>query len=305
MDNRRAGVVAVTGLAVGTVAWKRWLAANPEPVRGRFGNGMEYGRWGDGAKTMLWIQGGPGSDVPGGTFGRLFGAQYRPFVADGYTVWTVTRRREMPAGHTVAAMADDHAALIRDEFAGRVDVVVGISYGGMIAQYLAAFHADCFTYVVLALSGLRVSEWGKDVDRRWAQARMAGRWAEAGEVAAEYLLPGPRWAGLRRLVGPAFGLPFRAEQTPAGDLRVEIEAELSFDSRPALPRITVPVLLLVGEEDRFFTPAIIAETVDLLPDCTVVRYPGKGHAGAAMSSRLAADILDWTHRQDARAPGST
>jgi pimeloyl-ACP methyl ester carboxylesterase len=64
---------------------------------------------------------------------RLFQRRFRLYVAAGFTVWILTRRRHMPAGHSAADMADDVAQAIAD-LGRRVDLVVGESYGGMIAQ---------------------------------------------------------------------------------------------------------------------------------------------------------------------------
>ena len=113
-----------------------------EPRRGTFPNGMEYLTWGDGPRTLLSILGGPGSFVPTGTMARMLVRQSRPYVAAGYTNWIVTRRRDMPADHGIADMADDYAQLVTEEFGGRVDLVVAESFGGMIAQYLAARHPN-------------------------------------------------------------------------------------------------------------------------------------------------------------------
>lgn len=301
----RRGAVALLGttaaLAVVVVGWNRLRGAHLEPRVGHFANEVEYASWGDGPKTMLWLQGGPGSDIPRGAFGWLAASQFRPFLDQGYTVWSLTRRRNMPLGHTIADMADDVADVIVEKF-GRVDLVVGISYGSLIAQYLAARHEDRVAQVVLALSGVRVSVWGGDVDRRWAEARAAGQLGEAGAVFLEYLLAGERWRSLRERLGPFVGRMFSSEETPAEDLRVEADAEVAFDSHDVLPHIHVPVLLLVAEHDRFFPTWIAAETQALIPDCTVVRYPGKGHVGAAMSGRIPRDVLAWLER---RGPGRT
>ena len=72
----------------------------------------------------------------------------------------------MPAGHSVAQMADDVALAIADEVGGRVDLVVGESYGGMIAQYLAARHPDRVVYAAVVAAAAEVSAWGKEVDSR-------------------------------------------------------------------------------------------------------------------------------------------
>lgn len=275
MDRLTRIVVGTAALGSAAVALGavRWRGRHPQPRVGRFGNDVEYASWGSGPKTLLWLQGGPGSDVPRGLAGRLMGSQFRPFIADGYNVFSLTRRRHMPRGHSISDMADDVAHVIQKEF-GTVDVVVGLSYGSLIAQYLAANHADKVGKVVLALSGVRISEWGTDVDRRWAEA-------QAG------------WAAVRRQLGRIVGPMSHSESTPADDLLVEVQAEVGFDSTDALRRIRLPVLLIVAEEDPFFPADISAETERLITGCTVVRYPGKGHMGAALSGRIPSDILAW------------
>ena len=111
-------------------------------VWGVFDDTMAYVRVGEGPKTLLFVPGGPGNTLARGPMRRLGLPPMRPFVDSGYTVWEVTRPRDMPTGHSIADMADDYAALIRDEFGGRVDVALGSSMGGMILQYLAANHPD-------------------------------------------------------------------------------------------------------------------------------------------------------------------
>jgi pimeloyl-ACP methyl ester carboxylesterase len=224
---------------------------------------------------------------------KVMSSQQRPFVRAGYSVWNVTRRRNMPSGHTIADMADDYAEFIAHELGGQVDLVIGESYGGIIAQYLAANHPALVGAVVLALAAGNITEWGKDVDVRWATARAEGRDADAGAVFLEYVIPGAHRAGLRRRLGPLAGRMFAHSAVPSGDLLVEAQAEAAFDGRDVLPRIQSPVLILCGDEDQFFSRDIVEETVSLIPDCTVVWYEGLGHLRAAMSGRVPTDVLAW------------
>ena len=138
-----------------------------EPRTGAFPNSMEYLTVGDGPRRLLVLPGGPGSSVPSGLMRRARLRWCAPFIASGYTVWLVTRRRHMPAGHGVADIADDYAGLIAEEFGGSVHLVVGESYGGMIAQHLAATHPSCVSQVALVVTGCEVNAWGKAVDRGW------------------------------------------------------------------------------------------------------------------------------------------
>lgn len=257
-------------------------------------SGMQYAVLGHGRRTILFIPGGPGSEIPTGGLARkgILG-QLKPYTEAGFTVWQVCRRRNMPEGHTVADMADDYARFIRDELGGHVDVVIGESYGGMIAIYLAADHAALMGRVVLALAAATITDTGRDLDRRWARARAEGRFSDAGAIALEYLLPGDERAGLRHRLGPLVGRMFANSHIPPGDLLVEAEAEAAFDARDVLGRITVPVLLLCGDDDQFFTPEIVSATAADIPDCTVVWYEGMGHVRAAMSGRIPRDVLAW------------
>lgn len=75
------------------------------------------------------------------------------------------------------------------------------------------------------------------------------------------------------------------------DFAIEADAALRFDSREALPRIRVPVLLVNGDRDRYSPKELVEQTAQLIPDCTLVWYPGKGHDDVCRNSRLGSVIL--------------
>lgn len=294
-----SAVVAAGVVSLGRLRARR----NPPPPRrtGVSTNGMEYEVLGDGLRTLLFIPGGPGSEIPTGLMARAMIGQVLPFVRAGYTVWHVTRRRHMPAGHTISDMADDYARFIEEELGGHVDLVVGESYGGAIAPYLAANHPTLVGHIVLALAAATITDRGKELDVRWATARAEGRHADAGEVFLEYVLPGERQARLRRRLGPLAGLLFARSSVPAQDLLVEAQAEAAFDGRGVLSRIEAPVLMLCGDQDEFFTPEAVKETSDAIPNATVRLYKGKNHLGAAMSGRIPTDVLAWMEADEPRS----
>lgn len=262
------------------------------PRNGVFSNGMEYATWGRGVKTLLFIQGGPGSAVPSGLLGGMFRREFDAYLAAGYTVWVVTRRRNMPVLHTSADMADDYADLIAAEFGGRVDLVVAKSFGGMIGQYLAARHPGSFRHIAMVVTGAELSAWGKDLDHRMATAVAGGEPSGAGTVLAEYVFPGPRTRWLRELLGPAVGKRVLGRSgCPAADVLTEARAEVAFDARAVLPFIRPPVLLLSGGRDAFFPRAVAEETARLIPDCTLIVYERWGHVRAGLSRRVSRDVL--------------
>lgn len=274
-------------------------------TNGVFGDAMAYVRWGEGEKTVLFVPGGPGNDLPAGTPLKMIKGMLRPLVEDGYVIWMVTRARNMPRGHSIEDMADDYAALIRDEFAGRVDIVVGESMGGLIVQYLAANHEGCAGTFVVLCAACEVSEWGKGVTRREAHAMATGNRRELGMAMGEYMLPGQRYRVLRRVLAPLLArmTAGRVHEHYQHDHAVEAEAVIAFDSREALAQITVPVLLVSGDEDLFFPREVVDETAALIPDCRLVWYQGQGHVRAGTNKRFGHDVLDHVRRRGGSAAG--
>lgn len=98
---------------------------------------------------------------------------FRPFVERGYTIWCVNRRQGTPEGHSIGDMADDYADLIEAEFGGRVDVVLGVSHGGLVGFHLAARNPECFGRVALGMAAYEVSERGKRIDYEFADPLQA------------------------------------------------------------------------------------------------------------------------------------
>ncbi|EYR63963.1 hypothetical protein N866_16945 [Actinotalea ferrariae CF5-4] len=277
----------------------------PELQTGTFANGMSYGAWGAGPKNLLWMPGGPGGSVPTGSMYRAMTRLFRPLTDDGYRIWWVLRRTDIPEGHTVADMADDYAAVIREEFGGRVDIAAGVSYGGMIGQYLAARHPETFGTVALVAAAWRASAWAVEVDRRLAEATARGEAAGVAEAMASYVLPDERLTRPRRLLAPALARMVGRDLQADDAALVEWRAEAAFDARPVLGEITVPVLLLAGDRDRCFERETVVETAALIPHCTLVWYRGRGHMRTAMDARVGRDILQFARANErARAARS-
>jgi pimeloyl-ACP methyl ester carboxylesterase len=297
-------MVAVAGRAIARSRLRGRGPAIPKPVTGIFANGMAYLRWGTGPKTLLWIPFGPGNTLPGGMFlSNVLLPVARPLVEDGYTLWMVARKRNMPKGHTMADMADDYAGLVAAELGGKVDLVVGVSYGGMIGFYLAARHPDRFGHIAIAVAGYEVSERGKTLDHDVARLLSEGRNGEAGALMVRSMAPGLRVPGAARALGAVMGRMMAGEAHPsfASDVMVEAEAEVSCDARDVLPAIPVPVLLVGGDEDLYHPKEVYEETARLIPDCTLRMYEGIGHDGAIRDPRFPRDVLDFVRQRP--APG--
>ena len=98
-----------------------------KPIDDISSNGIPYLKFGSGKKTMLVFQGGPGNMLQKGFGFKMFAKPFFAFT-DDYTVFFVTRKSGLHENYTTVDMSNDYATMIQEEFNGKVDVVIGISY---------------------------------------------------------------------------------------------------------------------------------------------------------------------------------
>lgn len=265
--------------------------------KGLFECGMAWSSFGDGDKVALMIPGGPGNFPPDvGWRGDMTLGPLKPLLERGFRVVTVTRKRNMSLGHSVEDMAADYAEMIREEFKGRVDLVIGSSYGGMIGLFLAANHAECFKHIVISVAACRISNAAEPIDQAFAENLAQGQRFAAGAAISQALFPDTKFP---RLIAWMNGLMTRflassnTHDSFSSDILVEVAAERVYDATPVLQKISKPVLLINGDKDFYFPLGVIQETARLIPECQSRVYEGKGHLGAAMDKRMASDIVDF------------
>lgn len=275
-------------------AGTRRRASKLEVRTGTFSNGIAYDAIGTGPRTVIFLPGGPG--IVRMAWARVRRTLLEPLAAGGCTVWRLTRRRDMPSGHTIADMADDVAHVIDEGFGGHVDAVVGLSLGGMIAQFLAARHPDAMGRVVLLSAAATPTAATVESTRRMGEALGNGRYTEAGAALFEDVLPGERLRVVRRILGVPMGRMLASSGNNLPDVLVETAAVMDVDARPVLSQITAPVLLIFGDKDTSFAPDIVAETARLIPHCTLIRYQERAHGGAAWDKRTPGHILEFINQ---------
>ncbi len=175
---------------------------------------------------------------------------------------------------TFAALADAIAALADDLGAARVHLV-GISFGGMIAQYAAAAHPDRVATLTLLSTSPKFGLDGTRPDE-WRAARLAP--LDAGQEPADFA---DRVLGA--LAGPSIGASALAGQHAAmaritgTALRRSIDCLITHDSRPILPSVQAPTLCLVGDADDETPVTYSRAIVDLVPGAELEVVPGAGH----------------------------
>jgi pimeloyl-ACP methyl ester carboxylesterase len=220
-------------------------------------------------------------------------------LASARRVHYVNRRRGLPRGITIAALAAEHADAIRASFGGPVDAI-GVSTGGSIAQQLAADHPDAVRRLVLVGAACRLGPAARSIQRAIAARIRAGARRQAfALMGADLVSPGRRQVPLGALAWALGPLVF-SDPSELDDMATTIEAEDAFDLAACREAIRAPTLIVAGERDRFYTPELFAETAELIPDGRLRPFAGRGHVTVLADPRYAPEVVGFL---DAEALG--
>jgi pimeloyl-ACP methyl ester carboxylesterase len=153
--------------------------------------------------------------------------------------------------------------------------VLGLSWGGVLAQELYRRHPGCVSSLILADT---YAGWKGSLPEGVWQERLAACLREAGQEASEFL---PQW--MPGLLAPDAPTQVRDELAavisdfhPTG-YRLMGQAVAASDQRDLLPRIAVPTLLIWGEDDARSTLAVARQLDDAIPGASLVVIQGAGH----------------------------
>lgn len=228
---------------------------------------------------------------------RRFIAWFCARFAPGRTVYWIGRRRGMPLGHSIRNMADDYAEVLCRGI-GRTDVL-GLSMGGLIAQEFAAAHPQLLNRLVLALCGCRTPPGFAEVYRHWERLALEGRWREVylELVARTY---GPVRRRFYESLLPAEGKLFLKVTEDSNDFVASVRACVDFDTRPRLPRIVSPTLVVGAELDQVMPAEIARELADQIPGAELYMIQAAGHgAFEEQAEQFDRVILEFLNRRDA------
>jgi pimeloyl-ACP methyl ester carboxylesterase len=261
----------------------------PDVIEGHLKGGLPYLSLGEGPSLVVFPGLGMTNANPKG-IQRWGEVRLLAPLARAFTVHRVGRRVGLELGTTMADLANDYAGALEDRFGGPVDVL-GISTGGSIALQLAVDHPGLVRKLVVAGAAYRLSEHGRDFQRRMAQLSAEGDRREISRMQAPDVADsrfGRRIAGgLLWLAGPLF---IRRGWDPS-DTIATIEAEDAFDVGERLSAIAAPTLVVGGGRDRFYPPELFRETAERIPNARLVLYEDRAHGGTFADRRFGRDVV--------------
>ena len=233
---------------------------------------MDYVRFGTGGRVLVMIPGvGDGLRTVRG-MALPFALMYRGLARD-FSVYVFSRREPLTPGMTTRDMAED---LDREmEALGLSGCgVVGVSQGGMIAQWLAIDHPARVDRLVLAVTLPRPNGTVRQAIGCWTELAERGDYRGIMLDTAEcsYTPKRARRAKLAcRLMGN-MGKPASFER-----FRIQAESCLTHDAWDDLPRIGCPTLVIGGGGDRIVSGRASEELAERIPGSRLYMYEDLGH----------------------------
>jgi 3-oxoadipate enol-lactonase len=183
----------------------------------------------------------------------------------------------------LADVADRMAEMVRDAAADGSGIVLGNGYGGFVALQMAIRHPDIARKLILADCGAAFSDQGREAFRNMAAAARAKGLAAITDVAMRRLFAADFQAAHPDLMADRREAFLKTDpdvlQAACGQL-----AEL--DLRPELPKVKMPVLVLVGEHDEATPPPMSYELAALLPDARLNILAGCAHVPQLQAPQL-------------------
>jgi len=231
---------------------------------------MDYITFGTGTKPLIMIQGLNTNGIKGAAVSLAY--MYRIFAKE-YKVYLFDRRAQVYDGITVREIASDIAMAMDALHISKADVF-GVSQGGMIAQYLAIDRPDLVNKLVLAVTLSKNNEIVKEVLENWIGLTERGAFKDLVEDMAVKMYS-DAYVKRYKLFMPLLTIV----QKPKDIERFIIltKACLTCNVYEELEKITCPVLVIGGKQDKVVTGEASEEIADKL-DCEIYMYDELGHA---------------------------
>ena len=205
---------------------------------------MDYVTFGKGKKSLVIIPGlGDGLQTVKG-MAMPFSITYR-ILAKRYKIYVFSRINELRQGYTTRDMAADVAEAM-ETLNLDAAYVMGISQGGMIAQWLAVDFPERVKRLILTVTTAKPSQLARERIERWQKLSQSGNFKHLMQDIAQHSYTQKSYQKWRLLYN-VMGIFGRIKDKQ----RIDIQSVscLKHDSLDFLEKINCPTLIIGAEKD--------------------------------------------------------
>ena len=233
---------------------------------------MYYVCFGKGEKTLVVL---PGlSDGLSTVKGKAFflAPPYKRFFND-YTVYMFSRKNKMPEGYSIREMAADQLKAMKLLGIEKA-AVLGVSQGGMIAQYMAIDAPQAVEKLILAVTAPYANDTAKNAVTQWIDMAERKDHLSLMTDTADKMYSDAYLEKNRKY------FPLVARITKQSDYERffrNAHAILDFDARGELAAISCPTFIIAGDDDKTVGNDAPYELQKGIADSEIYIYKGLGH----------------------------
>lgn len=234
---------------------------------------MDYICFGRGKDILIMLPGlGDGLITAKGK-AAVFAVMYRMY-AKRYTVFVFSRKNRLEKGCSTRDMAKDQAEAMK-ALGIKNAYVLGISQGGMIAQYLAIDYPQLVRKLVLTVTLAKQNETIRQAIDTWVHMAQQGAYRELMIDTAEKSYS-EGYLKKHRYLYPILGSIGKPKDF--GRFLIQAASCTGHDAYAELDQILCPVLVIGGDSDQIVGSSAFAELADRIAHSERYLYRGLGHA---------------------------
>ena len=234
---------------------------------------MDYVTFGKGKQPLVIIPGlGDGVQTVKGK-AHLFSLSYR-LLANRYRIYVFSRINELRQGYTTRDMAADVAEAM-ETLNLDAAYVMGISQGGMIAQWLAVDFPERVQRLILAVTTANPSQLARERIEHWQKLSQSGNFKHLMLDIAQHSYTQKsyqKWRLLYNIMGRLGRIK--------DEKRIAIQSQscLTHDSLEVLKEIQCPTLVIGALEDDVIGVDGSKELAKAISGCQLLILKHSGHA---------------------------
>lgn len=249
---------------------------------------MDYVSFGNGNENLVMLPGlGDGLSTVRG-MALVFSIMYRVY-AKKFTVYIFSRKNDLQERYSTREMAKDQAEAMSNLGISKANIL-GISQGGMIAQYLAIDYPNLVDKLILAVTSSKSNEVMEKVIASWTGMATQGNYKNLMIDTAEKSYS-ESYLKKYRLIYPFIGKIGK----PKSFKRFLIQAVscIEHNAYDELNKIKCQTLVIGGDCDKIVGTTAASTIADKISGSRLFIYNGLGHAAYEEAKDFNERVLDF------------
>lgn len=253
---------------------------------------MDYISFGNGNEILIMLPGlGDGLSTVR-VRAVLFSLMYRMY-AKKYKVYVFSRKNHLHEGYSTREMAKDQAEAMNALGISKANIL-GISQGGMIAQYVAMDYPALVDKLILAVTGAKPNQTIQKAVGTWIEMATQGNYRDLMIDTAEKSYS-ESCLKKYRLLYPLLGRIGKPKSFQR--FLIQATACVWHNAYEELDKITCPTLVIGGECDRIVGTTSAPLLAEKIHGSELFIYKGLGHAAYEEAEDFSDRVLEFLSKK--------